>query len=66
MVSGLAAVMMSWCVQKRGPLFVAVFYPLTLLMVAIAGSLFLEEKFTLGRQVLVYLCRLHFGSKIVN
>ncbi|KAL6131840.1 hypothetical protein ACLB2K_070213 [Fragaria x ananassa] len=61
-VSGLAAVMMSWCVQKRGPLFVAVFYPLTLLMVAIAGSLFLEEKFTLGRVSggVLIVCGLYF------
>lgn len=48
MVSGIAVVLMSWCVQKRGPLFVSVFNPLTILMVALGSSLFLGEKFSLG------------------
>ncbi|GKV12520.1 hypothetical protein SLEP1_g23651 [Rubroshorea leprosula] len=34
----------------RGPLYVSTFSPLMLIMVAIAGSLFLEEKLYLGRQ----------------
>ncbi|KAL6127892.1 hypothetical protein ACLB2K_071253 [Fragaria x ananassa] len=47
-VSGVSMVLMSWCVQKRGPLFVSSFNPLTLLMVALASSLLLGEKFSLG------------------
>ncbi|XP_061999555.1 WAT1-related protein At1g25270-like [Rosa rugosa] len=48
MVSGVAVVLMSWCVQKRGALFVSIFAPLVLLMVALASSLLLEEKSSLG------------------
>ncbi|XP_004309043.1 PREDICTED: WAT1-related protein At1g68170-like [Fragaria vesca subsp. vesca] len=47
-ISGVAVVVMSWCVQKRGPLFVSIFSPLTLLMVAFASSLLLGENFSLG------------------
>ncbi|GMP39158.1 hypothetical protein CsSME_00010108 [Camellia sinensis var. sinensis] len=39
---------MAWCVQMRGPLFVSVFSPLMLVLVAIAGSLLLDEKLHLG------------------
>ncbi|KAK9933298.1 hypothetical protein M0R45_020499 [Rubus argutus] len=48
MVSGVAVFLMSWCVQKRGPLFVSVFSPLTILIVALGSSLFLGEKFSVG------------------
>ncbi|KAG9159124.1 hypothetical protein Leryth_027631 [Lithospermum erythrorhizon] len=37
-----------WCVRMRGPLFVSIFNPLMLIMVAIASSLFLNEKLFLG------------------
>ena len=39
---------MSWCVKQRGPLFVSVFSPLMLLMVAVLSSLLLGEKLHLG------------------
>ncbi|GFP98654.1 wat1-related protein at1g68170 [Phtheirospermum japonicum] len=46
--SGLMFTLVAWCVRMRGPLFVSVFNPLMLVMVAIAGALFLEEKLYLG------------------
>ncbi|XP_031504717.1 WAT1-related protein At1g68170-like [Nymphaea colorata] len=48
MVSGLMLTVSSWCVQKRGPLFVAVFNPLMLIIVVVFSSLFLNETLHLG------------------
>ncbi|KAF3435000.1 hypothetical protein FNV43_RR22087 [Rhamnella rubrinervis] len=45
---GLMVTLISWCVHMRGPLFVSVFNPLMLVLVAIAGSLVLNEKLHLG------------------
>ncbi|KAJ6965202.1 hypothetical protein NC652_003189 [Populus alba x Populus x berolinensis] len=39
---------MAWCIAKRGPLYVAIFNPLMLLVVALAGSLIFQEKLHLG------------------
>ncbi|KAH0655122.1 hypothetical protein KY290_030923 [Solanum tuberosum] len=47
--SGLAIIFLMFCVRMRGPLFVSIFSPLMLVCVAIAGSLFLNEKLHLGR-----------------
>ncbi|CAL8997958.1 unnamed protein product [Prunus brigantina] len=46
--SGLAVTLIAWVVKKGGPLLVAVFQPLLLVMVALAGSLLLDEKLHLG------------------
>ena len=53
--SGAMVTVMAWCVRMRGPLYVSVFSPLMLLIVAIAGSLFLDEKLHLGRSALYNL-----------
>ncbi|GMI70562.1 Usually multiple acids move in and out Transporters 24 [Hibiscus trionum] len=45
---GLTFSLISWCVRMRGPLYTSVFNPLLLILVALAGSLFLEEKLYLG------------------
>nr|KJB40436.1 hypothetical protein B456_007G063300 [Gossypium raimondii] len=47
--SGLTVVLMSWCLRLRGPLFVSIFNPLTLVYVAIVGSLIFDEKLSIGR-----------------
>jgi len=47
--SGLMVTLMSWVVRMKGPLFVSIFNPLMLVLVALAGSLLLEEKLYLGR-----------------
>ncbi|XP_062079522.1 WAT1-related protein At1g25270-like [Humulus lupulus] len=46
--SGLGVILIAWCVHMRGPVFVSVFNPLMLVLVAIAGSLILDEKLHLG------------------
>ena len=49
--SGIAFAAMSWCIQSRGPLFVSMFSPLMLVVVAIVGWAILEEKIHVGRYV---------------
>ncbi|KAK1299824.1 WAT1-related protein [Acorus calamus] len=44
----LTLIVMSWCIQKKGPLFTSIFNPLTLVIVDILGSIFLKEKLHLG------------------
>ncbi|PRQ20108.1 putative EamA domain-containing protein [Rosa chinensis] len=46
--SGLAMCLTLWCMNMRGPLFVSSFNPVTLIVVAIFGSLLLQEKLYLG------------------
>ncbi|KAG6646703.1 WAT1-related protein At1g68170-like [Carya illinoinensis] len=46
--SGLAVILIAWCVRMRGPLYVSIFNPLMLVSVAIMGSLVLDEKLHLG------------------
>lgn len=48
LASGMMYMIISWCVRMRGPLYVSVFNPLLLVMVALAGAIFLEEKLYLG------------------
>ncbi|KAJ1419926.1 EamA domain [Sesbania bispinosa] len=47
-VSGVVVVVMSWCVHTRGPLFVSIFNPLVLVILAIVDSTMLNEKLHLG------------------
>ncbi|KAL2469054.1 WAT1-related protein [Forsythia ovata] len=46
--SAMAFCMMSWCIKKRGPLYVSVFSPLLLVIVAILSWFLLEEKLYTG------------------
>ncbi|KAI9087217.1 hypothetical protein K1719_030852 [Acacia pycnantha] len=46
--SGIMVIVISWCVRMRGPLYASVFNPLVLVLVAIAGSLMLDENLYLG------------------
>ncbi|XP_071701417.1 WAT1-related protein At1g09380-like [Rutidosis leptorrhynchoides] len=46
--SGIGVCMMSWCIDRRGPLFVSVFSPLLLVIVAALSWGFLREKLYLG------------------
>ncbi|KAI3903709.1 hypothetical protein MKW98_032363 [Papaver atlanticum] len=48
LASGLMVTLIAWCVHERGALFVSVFNPLMLVLVAIAGSILLDEKLHLG------------------
>uniref|UniRef100_A0ACD5VHX4 Uncharacterized protein n=1 Tax=Avena sativa TaxID=4498 RepID=A0ACD5VHX4_AVESA len=49
--SGIAFAAMSWCIQSRGPLFVSMFSPLMLVVVAIVGWAILEEKIYVGSAI---------------
>ncbi|KAL3515580.1 hypothetical protein ACH5RR_022482 [Cinchona calisaya] len=46
--SGIMFTLIALCVAMRGPLFVSVFNPLMLIIVAMVGSLVLDEKLHLG------------------
>ncbi|KAL6345969.1 hypothetical protein AAG906_025249 [Vitis piasezkii] len=48
LASGFMVTLITWCIRKRGPLFVSIFNPLMLVFVAILGSLILDEKLHLG------------------
>ncbi|MED6198370.1 hypothetical protein PIB30_065712 [Stylosanthes scabra] len=60
-VSGVMVVVISWCIRKRGPLFVSVFVPLMLVVVAFAGSTILDENLYLGSIIgsLLIVCGLY-------
>ncbi|XP_021274954.1 WAT1-related protein At1g25270-like [Herrania umbratica] len=46
--TALTVVLMTWCLRSRGPLFVSIFNPFTLVFVAIVGSLILNERLNIG------------------
>ncbi|KAK9286564.1 hypothetical protein L1049_014963 [Liquidambar formosana] len=46
--SGVMVVLIAWCVRLKGPLYVSIFNPVMVILVAIAGSLTLDEKLHLG------------------
>ncbi|CAH1444063.1 unnamed protein product [Lactuca virosa] len=46
--SGIGVCMMSWCIDKKGPLFVSVFSPLLLVIVAALSWVLLREKLCIG------------------
>ncbi|KAG6533919.1 WAT1-related protein At1g09380-like [Zingiber officinale] len=49
--SGLAVSLMSWCIARRGPLFVSMFSPLLLILVAVLGWAILDEKLYAGSAI---------------
>ncbi|TVU21295.1 hypothetical protein EJB05_30922 [Eragrostis curvula] len=49
--SGIAFALMSWCIQVRGPLYVSMFSPLLLVVVAIVGWGILGEKIHVGSAI---------------
>lgn len=49
MGTGFANVVIAWSVRKKGPLFAALFSPVELILVVIAGSIMLDEPLYLGR-----------------
>lgn len=60
MVSGLVMPLVAWCIEKKGPLYVTVFSPIRLVIVALVGSFALEETLYLGRYTkLMILCMVY-------
>lgn len=49
MASGAGYLIMTWCVEKRGPVFTAAFIPIIQIMVAVIDFFFLHEQLYLGR-----------------
>ncbi|KAH6820064.1 nodulin MtN21 /EamA-like transporter family protein [Perilla frutescens var. hirtella] len=49
--SALAFCLMSWCIERKGPLYVSVFSPLLLVIVAILSWALLDEKLYVGTVV---------------
>lgn len=47
--SGLGVTIIAWCTKLKGPLYVSSFYPLSLVFVAIVGTIVLPEELHLGR-----------------
>ncbi|XP_047147631.1 WAT1-related protein At1g25270-like [Vigna umbellata] len=47
-VTAFVNIITSWCVRKKGPLYVSVFNPLELVLVAATAPLLLQEKLYLG------------------
>ncbi|XP_028801003.1 WAT1-related protein At1g68170-like [Neltuma alba] len=60
-VSGIMVVVMAWCAHMKGPLYVAAFFPLLLIFVALAGSFMLDEQLYLGSIIggLLLVCGLY-------
>ncbi|XP_020260087.1 WAT1-related protein At5g64700-like isoform X1 [Asparagus officinalis] len=48
LVSALVLYLQTWCIHKRGPVFVAMFFPLALLIAVAASSFLLGEVINLG------------------
>ncbi|KAL4198379.1 hypothetical protein AMTRI_Chr03g45560 [Amborella trichopoda] len=48
LVSAIGYSLNAWCISKRGPVFVALFFPLQLIIAAILSALFLKERLHLG------------------
>ncbi|XP_062184019.1 WAT1-related protein At1g09380-like [Phragmites australis] len=49
--SGIAFALMSWCIQVRGPLYVSMFSPVLLVVVAVLGWAILGEKIHVGSAI---------------
>ncbi|XP_006648206.1 WAT1-related protein At3g30340-like isoform X1 [Oryza brachyantha] len=50
-VSGIGYVLMTWCIEKKGPVFTAGFMPLIQIMAALIDLFFLHEQLFLGSAV---------------
>ncbi|ERN08160.1 hypothetical protein AMTRI_Chr09g37520 [Amborella trichopoda] len=51
LVSAVGYSLQAWCIAKRGPVFVALFFPLQLIIAAILTALFFKERLHLGSVV---------------
>jgi len=58
--SGIAFAVQIWCIDRGGPVFVAVYQPVQTFVVAIMASIALGEEFYLGGLVLILITILFF------
>lgn len=61
--SGIAFAVQIWCIDRGGPVFVAVYQPVQTLVVAIMASIALGEEFYLGGYVGPFSFPQPFDSK---
>lgn len=70
MMSGMVIAVNAWCVESRGPLFVSVFSPVALVVVALVGSFILNETLHVGRYknscIFLLLCGDGFFMYVYN
>lgn len=57
MASGIAFAVQIWCIDRGGPVFVAVYQPVQTLVVALMASVALGEQFYLGGYIILILFR---------
>lgn len=60
--SGIAFAVQIWCIDRGGPVFVAVYQPVQTFVVAIMASIALGEEFYLGGLVLTLIKHLNINS----
>jgi hypothetical protein len=53
---------MSWCLRKKGPLYVAMFGPLIVVFVAVMSSIVLDETLHIGMYVMPCLTHTMCGG----
>jgi drug/metabolite transporter (DMT)-like permease len=54
-ISGIGYVLMTWCIEKRGPVFTTGFMPLIQIIAAVLDLFILHEQLYLGRYwLLIY------------
>lgn len=62
--SGIAFAVQIWCIDRGGPVFVAVYQPVQTLVVAIMASVALGEEFYLGGYLFIFLSYLTHNSPL--
>ena len=65
-VTGVSFYLQSWCVEKKGPVFVAIFTPLSLVFTMICSTIFLGEMITLGRWMIEFFALPNWVSNLAN
>lgn len=48
-ITGVSFYLQSWCIEKKGPVFAAIFTPLALVFTMLCSTIFLGEMIYLGR-----------------
>lgn len=51
-ITGVSFYLQSWCIEKKGPVFAAIFTPLALVFTMLCSTIFLGEMIYLGRWAL--------------
>lgn len=64
--SGISIFAQSWIIQKRGPVFSAMFNPLNTVIVTFFASIFLKEQIYVGRYVEIVINHKPFLSKFTG